>query len=89
MDQPATKKSRSTLPNHAIGLNGANIAESDINSATWRFVSMTKEASVGKGNVGKTQTMRQRILQLSLFPNIYEKVKRVNHPGNVDFGEMD
>lgn len=87
MDQPVSKKSKSTLPNSAIGLNSDNLGDSNINSASWRFTSLMKEAPVGKGNLGKTQTMRQRILQLSLFPDIYDKVKSVKHPGNVDFGE--
>ena len=87
MEQPVSKKSKSTLPNSAIGLNSDNLGDSNINSASWRFTSLMKESPVGKGNLGKTQTMRQRILQLSLFPDIYDKVKRVKHPGNVDFGE--
>lgn len=87
MDYPTSKKSKSTLPNSAIGLNSANLGDSDINSANWRFLQSMKEAPVGKGNLGKCQTMRQRILQLSLFPDIYDKVKTVKHPGNVDFGE--
>ena len=89
MDQPINKKSKSTLPNHAIGLNSSNLAESDINSASWRFLHSMKEAPVGKGNVGKCSTMRQRVLQLSLFPDIYDKVKYVKSPGNVDFGTKD
>ena len=87
MDQPVSKKSKSTLPNSAIGLNSDNLADSNINSSSWRFTALMKESPVGKGNLGKCQTMRQRILQLSLFPDIYDKVKRVKHPGNVDFGE--
>lgn len=87
MDHPTTKKSKTTLPNVAIGLNSDNLGDSNINSACWRFVHLQKEAPVEKGNIGKTQTMRQRILQLSLFPDIYDKVKSVKHPGNVDFGE--
>lgn len=89
MDQPTSKRSKTTLPNHLIGLNSDKLDESNINSAAWRFTSMMKEAPVGTGNVGKCQTMRQRILQLSLFPDIYDKVKRVKHPGNVDFGNKE
>ena len=89
MDTPVTKKSKSTLPNHAIGLNSDNLGDSNINSASWRFVQSMKESPVGKGNVGKCQTMRQRVLQLSLFPDIYDKVKYVKSPGNVDFGTKD
>lgn len=87
MDQPTTKKEKSTLPNAKIGLNSENLGDSNINSATWRYVQMQKMAAVPQGSVGKGQTIRQRILQLSLFPDIYDKVKHVRHPGNVDFGE--
>lgn len=89
MDHPTTKKSKTTIPNDAIGLNSQNLGDSDINSATWRFVALQKEPAVGKGEIGKTQTMRTRILQLSLFPDIYDKVKYVKNPGNVDFGDHD
>jgi len=89
MDHPTTKKSKTTLPNVAIGLNSDNLGDSNINSASWRFVHLQKESPVGKGNLGKCQTMRQRILQLSLFPDIYDKVKYVKNPGNVDFGDHD
>lgn len=31
--------------------------------------------------------MRERILQVSLFPDIYDRRGKNSHPGNVDFGE--
>jgi hypothetical protein len=31
--------------------------------------------------------MRERILQVSLFPDIYDKRGKSRSPGNVDFGE--
>jgi hypothetical protein len=46
-----------------------------------------KQAPVPEGTVGNADKMRKEILQLSLFPDIYTKVKRVQHPGNTDFGE--
>lgn len=69
----STRSHKSTLPNAAIGLNSDNIADSNINSATWRFVQMTKEAPTPKGTTGRPSTVRERILQLSLFPDIYDK----------------
>lgn len=60
-----------------------------VNQAVFRFVHSKKEAPIPRGTVGKCQTMRERVLQMSLFPDIYDKVKKVHHPGNVDFGEMD
>lgn len=80
---------KSTLPNTAIGLNSDKLDDSDINQAVYRFISKKQMAPIPKQNVGKTSTLRTRILQLSLFPDIYDKVKKVKHPGNVDFGEMD
>lgn len=46
-----------------------------------------KKAPVPEGTVGNADKMRKEILQLSLFPDIYTKVKRVQHPGNIDFAE--
>lgn len=46
-----------------------------------------KQAPVPEGTVGNADKMRKEILQLSLFPDIYTKVKRVQHPGNTDFAE--
>ena len=46
-----------------------------------------RQAPVPEGTVGNADKMRREILQLSLFPDIYTKVKRVQHPGNTDFGE--
>ena len=46
-----------------------------------------KQSPVPEGTVDAEQKLRIEILQLSLFPDIYTKVKRVQHPGNTDFGE--
>jgi hypothetical protein len=61
--------------------------EMNINQAVFRFVSRQQMAPIPKRTVGTPTTMRERILQMSLFPDIFDKVKRVRHPGNVDFGE--
>jgi hypothetical protein len=58
----------------------------NLNYALFKFLHAKKEAPVPKGTVGRCQTMRERILQLSLFPDIYDKRGKSRHPGNVDFG---
>ena len=88
MDQPVSKHAKSTLPNHSIGLNTEKIDEINIPLAVMKFVNRKLMAPVPTRTVGKCTTMRERILQMSLFPDIYDRKKPV-HPGNVDFGEMD
>ena len=87
MDQPTSRHAKSTVPNHKIGLNSDKIDEINLESATFRFLYGKKEAPTPKKTVGKCQGMREKILQMSLFPDIYDKVKTVRHPGNVDMGE--
>jgi hypothetical protein len=79
--------SKSTVSNVSIGLNSEKMDEMNINFALFKFLHNKKEAPVPKGTVGGCQTMRERILQLSLFPDIYDKRGKSRSPGNVDFGE--
>ena len=88
MDQPTRATAKSTVPNHSIGLNSDKMDEINIPAAVMKFVSKKQMAPTPKSTVGKCQTMRERILQMSLFPDIYDR-KKPRHPGNVDFGEMD
>lgn len=88
MDQPTSRHAKSTVPNHKIGLNSDKIDEMNLDSALFRFLYAKKEAPVPKRTVGRPQAMREKILQMSLFPDIYDH-KKPKHPGNVDFGEMD
>ena len=78
---------KSTVSNASIGLNSDKIDEMNIPNALFKFLAGKKEAPTPKGTVGKCQTMRERILQLSLFPDIYDKRGKSRSPGNVDFGE--
>ena len=89
MDQPVSKSHKSTLPNHSIGLNSDKIDEMNINHAVFQYVSRQAMAPTPKGTVGACDTMRKRILQVSLFPDIYDKNKKVKNPGNVDFGNKE
>lgn len=81
--------SKSTVSNASIGLNSDKIDEMNLNYALMKYVNKKNMAPVPKRTVGKCDTLRKEILQLSLFPDIYDKHKKVHHPGNVDFGEMD
>jgi hypothetical protein len=83
----STQSHKSTLPNTAIGLNSDKLDESNINQAVWKYCSRKNMAPIPKRNVGTTSTLRARILQLSLFPDIYDKRGKSRSPGNVDFGE--
>ena len=87
MDQPTKSKARSTLPNHSIGLNSEKMDEMNIPQAVYKFVSRQQMAPTPKRTVGSCQTMRQRVLQMSLFPDIYDKRAGTRHMGNVDMGE--
>jgi hypothetical protein len=87
MDQPVAQFKKSTVPNLAIGLNSDKLDESNINGAVWRYVSRKQMAPIPKQNVGACNTMRKRILQMSLFPDIYDKRGKSRSSGNVDFGE--
>ncbi len=78
---------KSTVPNASVGLNSEKMDEMNINYALFKFLHTKKEAPTPKGTVGKPQTMRERILQVSLFPDIYDKRGKSRSPGNVDFGE--
>ena len=73
---------QSTLPNSSIGLNEANIAEANFGEAVWKYVakkhsgaaitgSPIEQAPVPKGTVGEAHTMRRRILEMSIAPDIY------------------
>jgi len=70
-----------------VGLNSDKIDEMNVNFAVFKFAHEKKEAPIPTGSVGKSDTMRKRILQLSLFPDIYDKRGYMRSPGNVDFGE--
>lgn len=86
MDQPIKKASKNTIPNEAIGLNTGRLDEIDINTVTFKYLHSKHEAAIPTGSVGGCKTMRERILQLSLFPDIYDKRGHSKYPGNVDFG---
>lgn len=87
---------KSTLSNAAIGLNSADIANSNINEAVWNYVSMKhsgaalageplEQAPVPKGTVDEAHALRKRILQLSIAPDIMSnkhlKVKSASRLG--------
>lgn len=76
-----------TVPNSKVGLYSDRMDEMNLPHALFKFLASKKEAPAPKGTVGKPQTMRERILQLSIFPDIYDKRANVRSPGNVDFGE--
>ena len=85
-DQPSETKQRASDPpseKKQRGRFGAT-ARTEI-----RQMKKQEQAPIPDGTVGKCQTMREKILQLSLSPTIYRKKQRVHHPGNVDFGNKD
>lgn len=77
----------SVQPNSFVGLNSDNINEPSVNVALYKYLHNKKQAPPPTGTVGKCDTMRKRILQMSLFPDIYDKRAHLRNPGNVDFGE--
>jgi hypothetical protein len=74
--------SKYTVSNVSIGLNSEKIDEMNLPNALFKFLYTKKEAPTPKGTVGRPETMRERILQVSLFPDIYDKRGR-GTPGNV------
>jgi len=91
-------KHQTTLPSESIGLDPNKIDERKMEERVYQYVAKEhskralsgdtlKQAGVPKGTVAPERKLRKEILQLSLFPDIYTKVKKVQHPGNVDFGE--
>jgi hypothetical protein len=86
---PGAGKAKASQANDVVGLSSSKLDDYNINTTLFKFVADKKPAPTPVGTVGKCQTMRERILQMSLFPDIYDRNKRVKHPGNVDFGEMD
>jgi hypothetical protein len=79
--------SKSVVSNVSIGLNSDKIDEMNLPNALFKFLYNKKEAPTPKGTTGRATTLRERILQMSLFPDIYDKRGKSRSPGNVDFGE--
>ena len=75
-----------TVSNASIGLNPEAPNEMNLPMATFKFLYGMKEAPKPRGTVGKCSSMRERILQMSLFPDIYDKRGKSHYYGNVDFG---
>jgi hypothetical protein len=75
------------VSNASIGLNTEKMDEMNIPYAVMKFVNKKMMAPIPKRTIGQTSTMRQRILQISLFPDIFDKRGKSRSPGNVDFGE--
>lgn len=73
MDQPVSKNAKSTVPNHSIGLSTDKIEEINIPVAVMKFIHGKQIAPTPERTVGQCNTMRERILQMSLFPDIYDK----------------
>jgi hypothetical protein len=78
---------KNSVQNDTVGISSEKLDESQLNSTLFSYVAKKKSAPVPTGTVGECNTLRKRILQLSLFPDIYDKRANSRHPGNVDFGE--
>ena len=79
--------SQFTVSNQSIGLNSEKIDEMNLTNALFKFLHAKKQAPTPTQTVGECNTLRKRILQVSLFPDIYDKRANKRSPGNVDFGE--
>ena len=74
MDQPVVRQHpQSTVPNSQVGLYSERMDEMNIPHALFKFLASKKDAPAPKGTVGSCGTLRERILQMSLFPDIYDK----------------
>ena len=67
----------STVSNAKIGLK-SNGGSGDIDTPTsvFKFLAGKKEAPIPKQTVGKAQSLREKILVLSIFPDIYTRSKK-------------
>ena len=65
------------VPNSAIGLGepGKPAGEIALPVSLFKYIHAQKEAPAPKQTVGKAQTLRERILTVSLFPDIYTRHK--------------
>jgi len=79
--------SKYTVSNVSIGLNSEKIDEMNLPNALFKFLAGKKQAPIPTRTVGACNTMRERILQVSLFPDVYDKRANKRSPGNVDFGD--
>jgi hypothetical protein len=79
--------SQYTVSNQSIGLNSEKIDEMNLTNALFKFLHTKKQAPTPTQTVGGCNTLRKRILQVSLFPDIYDKRANKRSPGNVDFGD--
>ena len=86
---PGANKMKNSVPDETVGLSSHKLDESALTTTLFKYVAGKKVAPVPTGNLGECKSMRQRILQMSLFPDIYDKHKKVHHPGNIDFGNYD
>ncbi len=82
-----TTSAQKVVPNSRVGFTTDNKDEINLNHAIFKFLSTKKEAPPPQGTTGRATTMRERILQVSLFPDIYDKKAKLRNPGNVDFGD--
>lgn len=66
------------VPNAMIGLGspGTPVSEIQIGVSLFNYVYKEKEAPTPAGTVGKAQTLRERILVASIFPDIYTRNKK-------------
>jgi hypothetical protein len=78
---------KNSVNNDTVGLSSEKLDESQLNITLFKYVASKKSAPIPTSTVGKCDTMRKRILQMSLFPDIYDKRAGTRQPGNVDFGE--
>lgn len=86
---PGANKMKNSVNNDIVGLSSDKLDDSQITMTLFKYVASKKSAPVPTATVGKCNTLRKQVLQLSLFPDIYDKHRKLHHPGNVDFGNMD
>jgi hypothetical protein len=79
--------SKFTVSNASVGLNSEKIDEMNLPNALFKFLYNKKQAPIPTRTVGECNSLRKRILQVSLFPDIYDKRANKRSPGNVDFGD--
>lgn len=68
--------SKCVIPNSFIGLKTNGTDQVNFDTSVFKFLATQKQAPIPKYTVGKAQSLRERILVVSLFPDIYTRTQK-------------
>lgn len=68
--------SKCVIPNSSIDLKINGTDQINFDTSVFKFLATQKQAPIPKYTVGKAQSLRERILVVSLFPDIYTRTQK-------------